>query len=125
MMMTDTVGTVDLVMDLRIPHERWGSTFNHILNYSVHHPLPPALPSNTHCLQPIEENVSDHFLSHDMCVFITYLFLSHVLFFCFVFFKNYDHDHVQKNETWYMMIDVVGTVDLVMDLPTRTLGDYL
>jgi len=89
-MMTDTEGTVDLVMDLRITHERWGSTSNHILNFSVHHPLPPVLTFSTLFLQPIEENVSYLFLSHGHVCLLHISFLFHVFF-----FKNYDHDHVQ------------------------------
>ena len=38
--LADTVGPVNLVMDLHITHERWGSSSNPVLNGKLHHPLP-------------------------------------------------------------------------------------
>ena len=39
--LTNDVGPVSLVMDLRIVHERWGSSSNPSLNGQLHYPAEP------------------------------------------------------------------------------------
>ena len=41
-------GRVNLVMDLRIAHDRWGSCSNPMLNGKLHHPLPVDIDKPLH-----------------------------------------------------------------------------
>jgi hypothetical protein len=49
--LADAAGPVPLVLDLRIAHERWGSTSNPILNGYLHYPRPADIDS------PLNETV--------------------------------------------------------------------
>ena len=49
----DSVGTVPLVLDLRITHDRWGSTSNPLLHGHLQYPRPDDID------RPLNKDVSD------------------------------------------------------------------
>ena len=46
--LADAVVLVKLVLDLRIAHERWGSSSSPMLNVKLHHPLPADIDQPLH-----------------------------------------------------------------------------
>ena len=44
--MADEAGRIDLVMDLCIAHERWGSSPNPVLHDLLYYPLPPDIDNS-------------------------------------------------------------------------------
>ena len=60
--LTDDVGSVPLVLDLLIEHERWRSSLNPSLNVQLHYPRPTDIvrPLNTEDTDKIREYFDDY-----------------------------------------------------------------
>ena len=75
--LTDVVGSVNLVTDLHITHECWGSRSNPLLNENLHYPLPSDIDKSLH--DSVDEKIWEFRVDSVIITVPVILFLSHVL----------------------------------------------